>query len=72
MQLVLQPKEQEVLVWALQSTVSDLGSEIADTEKQEFREDLKERKAVLVAVHRGDRAFVHRDRVLVLPWHWLA
>jgi hypothetical protein len=50
MQLVLQPKEQEVLVWALQSTVLDLGSEIAGTEKQEFREDLKERKAVLLGI----------------------
>jgi hypothetical protein len=48
--VVLQPKEQEVLVWALQSTVSDLGSEIAGTEKQEFREDLKERKAVLLGI----------------------
>ena len=47
MQLILQPQEQEVLVWALQATVSDLGAEIADTENQEFREDLKERKAVL-------------------------
>ena len=32
------------------SSVSDLGSEIADTEKQEFREDLKERKAVLLGI----------------------
>jgi hypothetical protein len=50
MQLVLQPKEQEVLVWALQGAVSDLGAEIADTENQEFREDLKERKAVLLGI----------------------
>jgi hypothetical protein len=50
MQLVLQPQEQEVLVWALQSTVSDLGAEIADTENQEFREDLKERKTVLLGI----------------------
>lgn len=47
LQLALDTKEQEVLVWALKSTVSDLGAEIADTENQEFREDLKERKVVL-------------------------
>jgi hypothetical protein len=47
MQVSLEPNEQEVLIWALQSAVSDLGAEIADTENQEFRDDLKERKAVL-------------------------
>jgi hypothetical protein len=46
-QLSLEPNEQEILIWALQSAVSDLGAEIADTENQEFREDLKERKTVL-------------------------
>jgi hypothetical protein len=47
MQVSLEPKEQEILIWALEGTVSDLGAEIADTENQEFREDLKERKTVL-------------------------
>lgn len=46
--LSLEPNEQDVLIWALQSAVSDLGAEIADTENQEFREDLKKRKAVLM------------------------
>jgi hypothetical protein len=46
-QLALAPNEQKILIWALRSAVSDLGAEIADTENQEFREDLKERKAVL-------------------------
>ncbi len=46
-QLSLEPDEQDILIWALQGAVSDLGAEIADTENQEFREDLKERKAVL-------------------------
>ncbi len=50
MQLTLGPKEQEVLAWALKNTVSDLGAEIADTENQEFREDLKERKEVLRSI----------------------
>ena len=46
-QLSLESSEQDILIWALQSAVSDLGGEIADTENQEFREDLKQRKAVL-------------------------
>jgi hypothetical protein len=49
-QLALQPSEQETLVWTLQSTISDLGAEIADTENQELRNDLKERKAVLMGI----------------------
>ena len=47
MQLTLEAKEVEILVWALTHAVSDLGAEIADTENQEYRDDLKERKAVL-------------------------
>lgn len=47
-QLSLEPNEQDTLIWALQSVVSDLGAEIADTENQEFRNDLKGRKAVLM------------------------
>jgi hypothetical protein len=50
MELALGPTEQEILVWALQGTISDLGAEIADTENQEFREDLKGRKAVLLKI----------------------
>ena len=48
--LSLEPKEQEILGWALKSAVSDLGPEIADTENMEFRQDLKERKAVLQSI----------------------
>lgn len=47
MQLSLDPKEQEILRWALTHAVSELGHEIADTERQELREDLKERKKTL-------------------------
>ncbi len=50
MQLMLEPQEREILVWALNSAVSDLGAEIADTENQEFREDLKKRKAILLGI----------------------
>lgn len=48
----LEPKEQEILAWALKSAASDLGAEIADTENMEFRQDLKERKAVLQSIIR--------------------
>ena len=51
-QLSLEPNEQDILIWALQSAVSDLGGEIADTENQEFREDLKQRKTVLQSILR--------------------
>lgn len=50
MQLTFDPKEQEILAWALQSVVSDLGAEIVDTENQECRDDLKERKSVLMGI----------------------
>ena len=50
MELALGSNEQEILVWALQGTISDLGAEIADTENQDFREDLKGRKAVLLKI----------------------
>jgi hypothetical protein len=47
MQLTLEPKEQEILVSALTNTISGLGAEIADTDNQDFRDDLKGRKTVL-------------------------
>ncbi|MEK6803438.1 MAG: hypothetical protein AABZ34_12340 [Nitrospirota bacterium] len=50
--LSLETKEQEILAWALKSAVSDLGAEIVDTENMEFRQDLKERKAVLQTILR--------------------
>lgn len=50
MQLTLEAREREILAWALKSAVSDLGAEIADTDNQEFREDLKQRKATLVGI----------------------
>lgn len=50
--LSLETKEQELPAWALKSAVSDLGAEIADTENMEFRQDLKERKAVLQSIIR--------------------
>lgn len=50
MDLHLDTKEQEVLVGALTSAISDLGHEIPHTEKYELRQDLKERKSVLLEI----------------------
>lgn len=50
LQLTLDPRERESLVWALNGAISDLGHEIADTEKHEYRQDLKDRKSVLQAI----------------------
>lgn len=45
--LDLTPDERAQLVEILQSTLSDLRMEIADTDRQEFRDGLKERKRIL-------------------------
>lgn len=46
-QLDLTAEEQEILRTVLESYHSDLRMEIADTDSQDFREMLKERKAVV-------------------------
>ena len=48
--LDLTTEEQEVLKNALESYLSDLRYEIADTDRLEFREQLKAKKAVLVKI----------------------
>lgn len=40
MHLMLEPQEQEVLLWAVKGTISDLGTEIGHTDSQPMREDL--------------------------------
>lgn len=45
--LKLEPTEAEVLRMVLESYLSDLRMEIADTDSMDFREKLKARKAVL-------------------------
>jgi hypothetical protein len=45
--LDLSPADAEVLHSALESYLSDLRMEIADTDSMDFREGLKSRKAVL-------------------------
>ena len=46
-QLDINPQEQEILKEALESYLSDLRMEIADTDKQDYRDKLKHRKDVL-------------------------
>ncbi len=41
MDLNLDSKEQEILDWTLTSAISELGHEIAHTERYELRQDLK-------------------------------
>ncbi len=50
MQLTLQPQEQEVLSRAVESAISDLGTEIGHTDNQAMRHDLQERKGILLAI----------------------
>lgn len=48
--LDLDPDERRILTEVLESYLSDLRMEIADTDLMDFREMLKERKAVLLKV----------------------
>lgn len=48
--LDLNPHELSILEHVLESYLSDLRMEIADTDRQAFRDRLKERKAVLIRV----------------------
>jgi hypothetical protein len=45
--LELTPTDAEILRMALESYLSDLRMEIADTDSMDYREDLKAQKAVL-------------------------
>jgi hypothetical protein len=47
-QLELNPEEQKILTEILDVCLSDLRMEIADTDSQDYRGILKERKAVLI------------------------
>jgi hypothetical protein len=47
-QLELNPTEKEILVSILEVCLSDLRMEIADTDSQDYRDVLKERKGVIV------------------------
>jgi hypothetical protein len=50
MQLTLAPQEQVVLSCAVESAISDLRTEIGHTDNQTMRQDLQERKGVLLAI----------------------
>ncbi len=49
-QLTLAPQEQEVLSRGVESAISDLRTEIGHTDNQAMRQDLQERKGVLLAI----------------------
>lgn len=48
--LDINPEEKQILVEMFNSTISDLGMEIADTDQKDYREGLKKRKAVLIKI----------------------
>ena len=50
MQLELVPQEQEILLWAVKGTISDLGTEIGHTDNKAMREDLQKRKEILAVI----------------------
>ncbi len=50
MQLTLVPQEQEVLSRAVESAISDLGTEVGHSDNQAMRQGLQKRKKVLLAI----------------------
>ena len=48
--LDINSEEQQILVEVLNSSVSELGMEIADTDQKDYREVLKKRKSVLLKI----------------------
>lgn len=50
MQLTLTSQEQEVLLGAVKSAVSDIGTEVGHTDNQAMRQDLQKSKKVLLAI----------------------
>lgn len=50
MQLTLTPQEHEVLLGAIKSVISDIGTEVGHTDNQAMRQDLHESKKVLLAI----------------------
>lgn len=50
LELKLSSAEQQILVEVLDSAISDLGMEIANTDSQDYREGLKTRKQTLIKV----------------------
>ena len=51
MNLILAPQELEILLWAVDGTISDLGTEIAHTDNHVMRAGLRERKTILAMIH---------------------
>lgn len=53
LQVELTPNEIRILLEVLESYLSDLRMEIADTDRMDFREMLKERKGVLLKLQQA-------------------
>jgi len=51
MHLMLAPQEHEVLLWAVNGTISNLGTEIGYTDNQAMGEDLQKQKEILLVIH---------------------
>jgi len=43
-------EEKEILLESIETSISNLGLEIADTDRQEFKEGLKTKKAALMKI----------------------
>ena len=50
MQLTLTSQEHEVLSGAVESAISDIGTEIGHTDNQAMRQDLQRAKEILLAI----------------------
>lgn len=50
MQLTLTPQEQAVLLEAVTSAISEVGTEVAHTDNQTMRQGLQQNKKVLLAI----------------------
>ena len=50
MQLTLTPQEQEILLEAVTSAISDVGTEVGHTDNQAMRQGLQKNKKVLLAI----------------------
>ena len=59
--LDLDPDERQILKEVLESYLSDLRMEIADTDRMDFREMLKERKEVILKAVRSLEEPEHRE-----------
>jgi len=60
--LDLNPEQRATLVELLESSLSELSFEIADTDRMDFREGLKRKREVLKGIHDGLKSLDEPDR----------